>query len=378
MDAIFWLIIIIVIILLAWRLNLVSYVALAFAQTVEKTGSYAFNWDDIEIIDTLGSGANGIVYKIKSGNEFFALKREKILPTDVDNMQIVPNYETQFYDFINSLPAEEQKYFIKRIASRVTKCDYVHALPEFVKVAQEQTERYKSLSASPYCAETIMELGGKSLLASNLTSEQWRYVTGQIVRLIQIMRSHGYTINDFHTGNVILRDDGPKPSIALIDYGEIRHISSDSWCNKYYYMNLDLLKLFGILHNGDQFWIKHLSKLKEFPKDNMSNMAQYIKQLPAVDGASPWDTVYRYAVMIDPQLPKHIDRILLGEQVKDVYYCFSTLLMVLYPNFDIKYWSNVVGYDIPPNDMTSLIPRADLLFMLDHYHDMTAIIKHFE
>jgi serine/threonine protein kinase len=374
---IFWLIIIIAIIITAWKLNLYEHVVQIATYYDTKTGRGDTIWDKIEIVDTLGSGANGIVYKVKIGDDIYALKREKILPEGVIDGAIAPTYETRFYDFIDTLPDDEQKYFVKRIASRAVKCDYVHVLPDYVKAVNENTEKYKLLSLSQYCAETIMELGGESLMTASLTSEQWRHIAGHVVRAIQIMRSHGYMIGDLHTGNIILREGGPNPKISLIDYSEVRHSTDDDgWSDEYFYMNSDLMNWISKLHNSDQFFIKHLSKVKEFP--NTHAMVDYIRQLPVIDGRQPWLTIQQYAIMIDPRIQTTIDKINNGEKVDNIYFSFGFLLMILYPEYDVKYWSKVVGYDIPVEDITPLIPREDILFMLDHYHDLDAIIKHFE
>ena len=352
-DAILWILLIIALILLAWCI--VRSCMAPLTSMREFVGGRS--WPDVKIIEKIGHGANGEVFKVEIDGGRFALKREKLL-TDK-----LPEHEMQFYKFIDTLPHDDQKHFIKLLYSRVVKCNHVHTLPDYVKAQRENSDKYKQLSASPWCAEYIMELGGSSLMQS--PPRDWRDVNRQVCRIIRLLRSHGYVIGDLHTGNFIMRAD----DVVLIDYGDIRHLRDGEFGDEYFYTNPDLMNWIYKLCGGDQFFIKYLSKLETFP-DRMA-LINFIR-----GHAQEWNVVQKYAIMIDPRVKKALDRINAGDAVENVYFDFGFLLMVLYPKLDAIYWSKVVGHAVPP--IEPLIPYSDIVFMLYNYHNMDAIIEHFE
>ena len=68
----------------------------------------------IKVIKKLGTGMVATVYLIKYNNKEYAMKKQKILEKDKDrSSRSVTWRELFFYEYVNKMPAETQKFFCK-------------------------------------------------------------------------------------------------------------------------------------------------------------------------------------------------------------------------------------------------------------------------
>ena len=72
------------------------------------------NFNDIQIINTLGTGVYGTTYLVKYNNNNYALKIQHILPNDKNESYKKGLWrELDLYDYINTLHPLQQKFFTK-------------------------------------------------------------------------------------------------------------------------------------------------------------------------------------------------------------------------------------------------------------------------
>lgn len=71
-------------------------------------------FDNVKIIETIGSGMYGTLYLVKYENEKYALKIQKILPNDkIKNHESKVWREIDLYNYINKLELKNQCFLLK-------------------------------------------------------------------------------------------------------------------------------------------------------------------------------------------------------------------------------------------------------------------------
>lgn len=113
-----------------------------------------------KVIKLLGSGAVGSVYQVEKDGQSYACKREKVLPAAKDT--------THALDVWNELKDHPgAMYFARVYEMRSYKCKRSHKLPAHlagIMRANGQFRAYiRALEKSPWCQDTLMELGGDTL-----------------------------------------------------------------------------------------------------------------------------------------------------------------------------------------------------------------------
>jgi len=397
----------------------------AMYKTTKTFHSNNINWDRVEIIQNLGSGAYGDVYIAKYDSDsstpgIYALKREKISPKNVivskktGSLKLKPSRELKFYNFIDTLPPNEQKYFVRLQAHRAILCTHSHKWPSYLQKMLEGNsklqKRLANLEKSPYCAEYLMDFGGNSLKSitdkmtknNNVDFQFMKKVTLGILNIIKITRKNNYIIDDLHSGNITVLDNKTRDSdigVKLIDYNEVKDVNIDKYMQGNFDTNRDLLSLIGLLLNGGYFFINYLSKIDKFPP-----ITEHIRFIRKVPGA--WEKMVGYITTIDKRKQisdtiGKIDRIsdiknksLVKEIDQRLGPYIGIIFAILYPKEDIAWWnivataSKIEIQDSPDSpeiqdspeipEIPLLLPQSDLVFMLDNYNNMDKLISHFE
>jgi pimeloyl-ACP methyl ester carboxylesterase/GNAT superfamily N-acetyltransferase len=346
-------------------------------------------WDHLTILQDLGRGAYGDVYVAKYLNRIYALKREKILPKNVIKHGKIystkPTNELKFFNFIDTLPQDEQKYFVRLHAHRVIPCTHQHKWPEHLQKMLEgnpelQKHRNK-LEKSPYCVEYLMDFGGNSLksLTDEMTKNNlinyplMKAVTHDLLNIIKITRKHGYVIDDLHSGNITIINVSNDNVAKLIDYSEIKNIKTEKYMQGNYDANRDLLSLIDILLNRRYLYNNYLSKL-----DNMPALIDRISYIHKTPGA--WDRIATCIKSIDTskQVSETLDKInngmlqttnktLIKEIDQRLGPYVDIISTLLYPTMDNEYWNLVAlksAKKISIPEIPFLLPQEDLMVLL--------------
>ena len=188
----------------------------------------------------LGKGMFGQTYLVEQEEKEYALKTQKILEKDMKkSMKINLWRELDFYNFINKLSEYDQNYFMKMYKYEFHKCKHKYERP--FKIKKEHMKHFKPLDDSLWCMYTLLELKGQSLesylIKNNLSKNTVYSLIIQLCYIGNLMKSKGYTHNDFHSGNITIQKSANpvikyknknyilpvKLQVSAIDYGEVKH-----------------------------------------------------------------------------------------------------------------------------------------------------------
>lgn len=373
----FWALLIILVVAIA---ILIAYIGLKLP-LLQFIGG--FEWSSLETVQPLGSGAFGDVYVVKDSSNYYALKREKI-PTDwVDTngneLKFVPTQmgELEFYKFIDTLPKDLQKHFVRLHNYRIFKCDHVHKLADWQIKMMENNQEFRSNMNlrinSPYCAEYLMDIGGNSLEVLiesgeiKPSSNEMRSVVAQLLKVVKIVGDNGYIINDLHSGNVVVNDGICK----LIDYGEVKKLPDNS--SKY---KFDLTGLLSMI-SGTNSMFRNLPPASDPALSSIINHIKFLRENNA------WDDIYKYIRVMNPNSPDL--NLLLGkpelleDEIKIINNNTGPYLaminLILYPDLNAKYWRRI--YPDHTLQYTQYVDEESLMFFLDNFNDIDALIDYF-
>lgn len=352
----------------------------------------SINWDNIKILEELGKGAAGIVYKVDLDGKEYALKREKILSNKIiksrGNLQFKKQhkYDIELYDFIDTLPADEQKYFIKLYDYRIYKCNYKHKLPEFLNIIFKNDPKFKKWQKekddSPYCADYLIELGGKSIkhklfnMIENKSPNLRKYgrkLAHDVLKACNILRKNNRYHGDAYEGNIVETNKG---DFKLIDYGESRKVEAKRQKIKYS-VNVDLIGTMFILAGiGGYFWENYLSKLDKLPP--FSDFVKFmIKKNAWNDICDKLKYISKYAINKN-EIDAVLDKIAQGQKIPEGFVekigSTPVLAAIYYPKLFVEYWKQYIANY---KEINPLLSYTDLQFMVDNFHDMDKLISHF-
>ena len=373
--------VIILIVIIAYCINFRQYTSLTLPDDTKpregltpKYGGFSrqksIDWDKIEIGKKLGSGAWGDVFLADYNGNKYALKKEKILPRFVTTFS--DSMEMKFYRYINKLPKNEQKYFIKLYGWRIYKCDYIHEIPIFLLERAKDPkwakliEKYKK---SPYCAEYLLEYGGKSLMnmidkimerGEKINIQKMRNITYQVLRAIQIAHKGKFALIDVHAGNVTIENG----SIKMVDYGDVGELFPKN-------DNRDVLNVIEMMSNA-----AYLFKRIDLLKRKAPNRIKYIE---FIQDQGHWDDVAKYIVKIRPEAKPVIKKMKKKLPLTDEDYKkmsgIGLIHSILYQEECDDYHEKVL--DMKVKDIPFLLPKEDMLYMLEYIDNIPRLLTYF-
>ena len=203
------------------------------------------DFDKIHIIKELGYGMYGTTYLAKYYNKLYALKIQHILEKD-----IVKDYkneiwrEMSLYNYINKLNKDDQLFFTKLYGYSICKCD--HKQKRYgLSNTNPNYKKIMKLDKSPWCIKYLTEYKGEYTLnlflqKKKINSKETRLMAYsfalQIAKIMLTVYKGGYSHNDMHFGNIMVKKTSKKYFIlnnkkipycgymlSSIDYGEVLH-----------------------------------------------------------------------------------------------------------------------------------------------------------
>jgi len=204
------------------------------------------NFNDIDIVKTLGAGMFGTTYLAKYNNDNYALKIQHILPNDKNKSYKKGLWrELDLYDYINTLQQKQQKFFTKLYGYEIIDdCKHKQIRPHKIDLNDKKNKfaiHLSKLDKSNWCVKLLTEYKGNKTLQqylynNTLTVPQTYSIILQICNIMLILYKGGYSHNDLHTGNIMLNFTEEKTftflnkripfnglHITAIDYGEVLH-----------------------------------------------------------------------------------------------------------------------------------------------------------
>jgi serine/threonine protein kinase len=204
------------------------------------------NFNDIDIIKTLGVGKFGTTYLAKYNNDNYALKIQHILPSDRNKSYKTGLWrELDLYDYINSLQPKQQIFFTKLYGYEIIdNCTHKQNRPFKIDINNKKDKfaiEALELDKSNWCVKLLTEYKGKRTLQqylynNRLTVPQTYSIILQLCNIMLILYEGGYSHNDLNTTNIMLNFTEEKTfkflnkripfnglQISVIDYGKVLH-----------------------------------------------------------------------------------------------------------------------------------------------------------
>lgn len=205
----------------------------------------------IEIINELGAGMIGTTYLAKYNSKNYALKIQHILPEQRKKSFKSDLWrEYDFYGYINKLSHAEQRFFTKLYHMQLyDNCTHIQKRPYPVPKYGAFAERMRKLDESPWCVKYLMDYHGtetleKYIQTTSITNATIISFALQIINILLILYRGGYSHNDLHPGNIMVKPANTKTfkmqnikgqspknlllpnnelQIVAIDYGNVLH-----------------------------------------------------------------------------------------------------------------------------------------------------------
>ena len=123
------------------------------------------NFNDIKIINTLGTGMYGTTYLAKYNNDNYALKIQHILPSDRNKSYKKGLWrELDLYEYINSLSESQQIFFTKLYDYEIIdNCNHKQIRPFKIDLKDKKNKfamNLIELDKSNWCAKFLTEYKG--------------------------------------------------------------------------------------------------------------------------------------------------------------------------------------------------------------------------
>lgn len=205
----------------------------------------------IEIINELGAGMIGTSYLAKYNGKNYALKIQHILPEQrKKSFKSELWREYDFYGYINKLSSAEQRFFTKLYHMQIyDDCTHIQNRPYPVPKTGAFAERMRKLDESTWCVKYLMDYHGTETLEKYIQTVTISNATIisfalQIINILLILYRSGYSHNDLHPGNIMVKSTDAKTfkmqnikghnpinltfpnnqlQIVAIDYGNVLH-----------------------------------------------------------------------------------------------------------------------------------------------------------
>jgi hypothetical protein len=192
---------------------------------------------NIKIIKELGSGGNGTAYLVNIDGKKLIYKIEKLDVHDKDKIYTSEYLrQVKFDDDIAQYHPD--KFMILKGHGVIKDCKYVHpATEKFKKLTKKDSQRFLKrrnrflrknkqnecyyLIYSPFLDGSFQSIRDKIINNKKLYFD-YLY---QMINIINILHTNGYSQNDYNTDNIMYKKKGKKYQWYLIDYGQIWHKS---------------------------------------------------------------------------------------------------------------------------------------------------------
>jgi hypothetical protein len=235
--------------------------------------------DNVVIKKELGSGVFGTTYKVKINNKYYALKRQKILKKHMKEDDTSPIWrELYFYEWVSTLNANDQRFFIRLHDFKFYKCDF--KMTPYIKPQGQLKILIDKLNKSPYCLDLIIDLKKDNitkLVYENKLNDKQRYsLIVQCLYMIHVLRKNKWVHTDMHLRNItyditeiakipitINKHKHMIPTYGkiytVIDYGLVFNknfnmiLQDKKWYDHVFKYNGDLIMLIDCLLLNNQF-----------------------------------------------------------------------------------------------------------------------------
>jgi serine/threonine protein kinase len=307
----------------------------------------------IKVIKKLGTGMLGTVYLINYDNNIYAMKVQKIFEEEkIKNIKFPIWRELLFYNDVNKMPPESQKFFCKLYGYKIIEdCKHVQIRP---KVFPNKKLFFNKINQSDICIILIIDYKGSNnlynFLQNNIPKKQIYSILLQVCKIILILSDLKYSHNDLHAGNIMIHSTKDKTfeimkhkipyyglQLVAIDYGNVTYNEDDE---SYYFLELTEW-LFYILQNKPKLEKNCRIQKKKYP---------YEKEYPIKYIDFIWQNI----------LSKH-------EAIIDNY---AEKYLKLYPHLDKFYqlFKKKIKYDSlhHKNDIKVFLLKILNNFALDH------------
>ena len=348
-----------------------------------------------KIIKKIHDGYESNVYVVEMNNQNFIMKRYPIIDKNLKNFEMTVAKEIDMGQFVNNLPENKKKFFMKTINIKFVKCNEIFE-QEYIK----KTKTNK-------CIEIIFENKGNTIdhLKKISLKEKYKFIL-MIVYALSIIQKAGYVHADLHTSNITFQENKeiikignnyikPKYIYSIIDYGFNKHKKykeKDSLVKEYLKMNYDLLYFIRqiILQNNN---LQDLYKIKKLKRNHISNFKMENLMNIYKNHKSTWKKIKETLVKK-------------GNNYKNWFDTFeSNKIYKFYDNFDDKYpvlkskGKNYINISIPleinilfsaynrkgwlKNNnwdkiyLPNFIPSKDIEFLILNITDYKKIIDYF-
>jgi serine/threonine protein kinase len=171
----------------------------------------------IEIINELGAGMIGTTYLAKYKGKNYALKIQHILPDERKKSFKSDLWrEYDFYGYINTLSSAEQKFFTKLYHMQIyDHCTHIQKSPYPMPKYGAFAVRMRKLDESPWCVKYLMDYHGTETLERFIQTKTISNVNIisfalQIINIVLILYRGGYSHNDLHPGNIMVKPTATK------------------------------------------------------------------------------------------------------------------------------------------------------------------------
>jgi len=215
------------------------------------------NFNNIVIIKQLGIGAFGTTYLCKYEGHLYVMKIQHILKKSIKDYNCDIWREIDLYKYIDKMPKKHQVFFTKLYDYKIyNNCTHKQIRP--IGFHDEKLiQKFKELDESDYCINYLLEYKGESTLSNFLVKyrnklklEQIYSILAQVINIIKILYSGGYSHNDLHCENIMINKTNNiyfimnnkkikyyGIQLSAIDYGRVFHSKYKLKYTKLFYAN---------------------------------------------------------------------------------------------------------------------------------------------
>ena len=204
-------------------------------------------------IRILGAGMFGTTYLVLVNNKKYALKIQHILPSyKKKNFKYELWRELDLYNYIDKLNKDDKKFVTTLHDYKIyDNCTHKQIRPYEVQDHRTFVKLLHKLDKSKLCSYLLIDYNGKStfgkyIATHNLTVKESYSFIFQLIKIIQIFYKGGYSHNDLHMDNVMIKKTNDKYftfnnkkipyygyQLVAIDYGEVLHNKFKMKYNKF-------------------------------------------------------------------------------------------------------------------------------------------------